>query len=92
MDKYTRLWHKFQASGRDVADIGVELQDDTFKGMPGRMYGGLWFACEAVHAPELDASKGSWWTMVDDGIAQCNDIEGIEAFLFERAVNDGWKP
>jgi len=77
-------FEQFQASGRDVDDIGLILQDDGLMGVNGRMYckDTLWMV------PCVTSGVG-WSTVIGNQEYQSARIEVIERKLYEFAVDEG---
>jgi hypothetical protein len=76
-------FEKFRASGRDVDDIGEELQADGMEGVSGRVYADRLWA-----VPCVDSGVG-WMTVIGDREHQSPRLADIERELFLFAVADG---
>jgi hypothetical protein len=72
---------EFQATGRDVEDIGPFTGDEDYAGVPGRVYcDGLWI--QRVSANDFAC------TVFNDSIIDHN-LETVEKFLYDNLFTDG---
>ncbi|MGU9981493.1 hypothetical protein ACJ4V0_15770 [Phreatobacter sp. HK31-P] len=71
----------FAATGRDEADLGAALQEDTLPGVPGRLY---------VDVLYLEKTATGWSLLIGREYEESPDIAALESGLFEFALDEGY--
>ncbi|MBS67226.1 MAG: hypothetical protein Tp170SUR191951_12 [Prokaryotic dsDNA virus sp.] len=71
----------FAASGRDVADLGVEIEGMDLEGVPGRIY--------AHPGGPFIQREGDGWFLILGNEDFSGDLADLEARLFEWAQSEG---
>lgn len=73
---------RFVASGVDTQDIGVSIQDDSYKGDVGRIYLGCLFIVKGK-------AEGEWWTVIEN-TQPSGTLHRMESVLFDWALKAGY--
>jgi hypothetical protein len=73
-------FEQFQASGRDVDDVGPIIQDEGYMGIPGRIYVGF---LNIERMPD-----GTWSTVINNRETAGNLVD-CERALYEFAISEG---
>lgn len=83
--------NEFRATGRNTEDLGKELKDETFGGLPGRTYlhDDLYIEREPLDGWPGDI-RGEWRLEIFGyGEWMSDDLPRLEAILYEFAVAEG---
>jgi hypothetical protein len=73
-------FEEFQATGRDVADIGAEVDAPDLAGIPGRVYAG------DLH---IEVVASGWRAVIGNREHRSADLAEVERALYQFAVDEG---
>ncbi len=86
----TISFEKFQASAREVSDIGAAIgsNDPDLSGRPGRIYLGRLFIEDFRGKPA--EQNGRWWSIDGRCEIQSQNLEAVEKWLYRTAEMYGY--
>lgn len=76
----------FRATGRDVEDLGTELEGMDLEGQPGRVYlyeGGPWIQRWDDGRNGIAPPNGPTWLLTLENEQHDGDLDKLEALLFD---------
>ena len=83
---------EFQATGRDVVDLGIEIEGQDLDGKPGRVYvNGLYIEkmeTTSSYNPKLNLRR--WFLLINNQDWVSSNLEELEKHLYEFAVSEGY--
>lgn len=84
-------FEQFQATRREVSDLGDALGEETLSGQPGYLYlGELHIAFVTADWPPLAQAEGRYHLQIGRDEEITDDLAALERNLWEFAISEGY--